>query len=471
GPMTTQTLQDIIGKEPLHWRGDRDGIEEFNGAFLSLLGDDTELTDDEMQEFEDFLATIHYPPNPFRNLDNSLPNNLPLDGHFTTGRFAPAGNPLPNGNAVAGLSNYRNSGLDGGLQCVTCHTLPTGAGPDLELVVFSLQPVPTGPNGEHHLAVVSVDGSTNVTIKIPQLRNGYEKTGFNTTQLANTQGFGYLHDGSVDSLERFLAEPAFSVNSDQQIANLVAFMLAFSGSDLPQGSLANPFEPLGVASLDTHAAVGTQLTIDSSNFSSAPVIDELNTLLALADSGAVGMVASGVRVGLARGYRYDGAGNWQSDRAAEQETTDALRTGTLSGGAMTFTVVADGMQTRVGIDRDEDGAFDRDEIEGCSDPADPAVTPPGPACGTFVRGDCNDDGNLDISDPVALLDSLFSGGGVPACVDACDGNDDGGMNIADVIYLLSHQFSMGADPAPPFPDCGVDPTPDASGCDTFTSCP
>ena len=23
GPMTTQTMQDLIGKEPLHWRGDR----------------------------------------------------------------------------------------------------------------------------------------------------------------------------------------------------------------------------------------------------------------------------------------------------------------------------------------------------------------------------------------------------------------------------------------------------------------
>jgi hypothetical protein len=38
GPMTTQTLQDIIGKEPHHWRGDRDGIEEFNGAFVGAAG-------------------------------------------------------------------------------------------------------------------------------------------------------------------------------------------------------------------------------------------------------------------------------------------------------------------------------------------------------------------------------------------------------------------------------------------------
>ena len=84
-----------------------------------------------MQQFEDFLATIHFPPNPFRNLNNSLPNNLPLPGHYTTGRFAAPGNPLPNGNAIVGLSDYRNSGLDGGLECVTCHTLPTGAGTNL----------------------------------------------------------------------------------------------------------------------------------------------------------------------------------------------------------------------------------------------------------------------------------------------------------------------------------------------------
>ena len=80
GPMTTQTMQDIIGKEPHHWRGDRDGIEEFNGAFVSLLGDDALLTFSEMDAFEKYLATIHFPPNPFRNLDNTLPTDLPLPG-------------------------------------------------------------------------------------------------------------------------------------------------------------------------------------------------------------------------------------------------------------------------------------------------------------------------------------------------------------------------------------------------------
>ena len=34
-----------------------------------------------------------------------------------------------------------------------------------------------------------------------------------------------------------------------------------------------------------------------------------------------------------------------------------------------------GSGLRIGIDRDEDGFFDRDEIDGGSDPADPGSTP------------------------------------------------------------------------------------------------
>ena len=36
GPMVTQTLQDIIGHQPFHWRGDRLSIEEFNPTFTNL---------------------------------------------------------------------------------------------------------------------------------------------------------------------------------------------------------------------------------------------------------------------------------------------------------------------------------------------------------------------------------------------------------------------------------------------------
>jgi DNA-binding beta-propeller fold protein YncE len=379
GPMTTQTLQDIVGHEPHHWRGDRFGIEEFAGAFTALQGDDETLTPAEMQQFEDFLATVAFPPNPFRNFDNTLPTNLPLPGHFTTGRFAPAGQPLPNGNAVAGLAAYRPPNLlDGGtLACVTCHTLPTGAGADYRLQGFQLQPFPPGASGERHRMLVSVDGTTNVTTKIPQLRNLHEKVGFNTTQLVNTSGFGFLHDGSVDSIERFLAEPAFDVTGDQMVANLTAFMLAFAGSDLPQGS-TNPqsLEPPGGTSKDAHAAVGKQRTLAAP--ATAPDQAWINQVIGFANASKVGIVVKGRQGGEARGYAWvPGSSTFQSDRAAQTVASGALWSLGALGSELTYTVVPLGSQTRIGIDRDLDGVFDRDELDAGTDPADPTSRPGG----------------------------------------------------------------------------------------------
>jgi YVTN family beta-propeller protein len=246
GPMTTQSLQDIIGKEPLHWRGDRSGLEAFGGAFRTLQGSDRELTPSEMQEFEDFLATISYPPNPFRAFDNSLPTDLALPGHFTTGRFDAAGAPLPNGNAQRGLTRFRTGKLDNlKVDCVTCHTLPTGAGPDLTWVDDHYRPLAPGALGERHLMLVAQDGSTNTSMKVPQLRNLYEKVGCNLSRSRSRFGFGFLHDGTVDSIERFVNESSFSLESDADTADMVAFLLAFSGSDLPVGAPDNINEPPG----------------------------------------------------------------------------------------------------------------------------------------------------------------------------------------------------------------------------------
>ncbi|MGE3165800.1 MAG: hypothetical protein AB7O52_12915 [Planctomycetota bacterium] len=473
GPMVTQTLQDIIGKEPHHWRGDRSGIEEFNGAFEGLLGDDVQLTPTEMQQFEDFLATIVFPPNPYRNFDNTLPTSLPLPGHFTTGRFAAAGQPLPNGNAVTGLQRYRTAALDAPFRCVTCHTLPTGAGADLALQGLSLVPVPIGPNGEHHLFVNSLDGSTNVSMKVPQLRNLHEKVGMDLTQATSTRGFGYLHDGSVDSIARFVSEPVFSLTSVQDVANMVAFMLSFSGSSLPTGSLTNIFEPRGPASLDTPAAVGAQLTVTGANQFDAAVVARLQAMESLAAANGVGWVAKGVQGGLLRGYYYAGGGMFQSDRATETVLVEDLRLGAGVGSEVTFTVVPKGTEVRIGVDRDGDGFFDRDEVDVCADPADSSSFPPGPGCTVvaFVRGDCNADGGNDIADAVSLLGVLFGGGQTPSCLSACDVNDDGNLDVSDPIFQLAGLFGLGASPAAPFPGCGSDPTADALACGTFAPCP
>ncbi|MFM9996065.1 MAG: hypothetical protein ACKVU4_09705 [Phycisphaerales bacterium] len=367
GPMTTQTLQHIIGMEPHHWRGDRLGLEEFNPAFEGLLGDDVMLTPSGMQEFEDFLATITYPPNPFRNFDNSLKTSLPLPGHFTTGRFSAAGQPLPIGNAQLGLNLYRDGArrLDAGaFACVTCHTLPTGAGSDMTFSGGQFVPLAAGPQGQRHLQVVSTDGSTNVTIKTPQLRNAYEKTGFNVTQVSNRAGFGYLHDGSVDSLEQFIAEPVFTVASDQEVAHLTAFVLSISGSDLPQGSPTNMLEPPGPPSKDTHAAVGWQTTLNSAS----PPAAQLQLITDMINQAAlqrVGLIVKGRVNGLARGFVYQvGGGQFQSDRIGEVYSPVGLRQLAAAGSELTYTVVPIGTQARTGVDRDSDGVLDGDEAGG-----------------------------------------------------------------------------------------------------------
>ncbi|MFP6584841.1 MAG: hypothetical protein VCD00_20070, partial [Candidatus Hydrogenedentota bacterium] len=294
GPMTTQTLQDIIGKEPHHWRGDKRGIEQFAGAFDGLQGDDVPLDSTKMQEFEDFLSAINFPPNPFRPHDNTLPGgpnadggtnpNLDMTGFFTappgTGHInevlSASGTPMETavpsgGDGWNGFKMYVDFQADSSFRCVDCHTLPIGAGPIAAMQTNELPflnnagsptDIPPGTAGEAHQMVVALDGTGQPHIKVPQTRNQYDKEGFFLNQLQggsgdpmiSRAGFGVLHDGAIDGLVRFLSEPAFSninrtnnvqpqpslpgtsstnnaTTDDEMVADIVAFTLALGGAD------------------------------------------------------------------------------------------------------------------------------------------------------------------------------------------------------------------------------------------------
>lgn len=86
----------------------------------------------------------------------------------------------------------------------------------------------------------------------------------------------------------------------------------------------------------------------------------------------------------------------------------------------------------------------------------------------FVRGDCNDDSAIDISDAVHLLEALFVEAVEIPCGDTCDANDDGAWNIADPVSILMALFSTTPLPGPA--SCGGDPTPDSLDCGEFSSC-
>ena len=378
GPMVTQTLQDIIGHEPFHWRGDQDGLEGFNGAFTALQGDDAQLTSQQMQQMEDFLATIHYPPNPHRPLDNSLPTSLPLPGHLSSGTIAPAGLPMPPGDAVAGMARFRDQPLGA---CSRCHSLPTGAGTNSRWDGNAYVPVPAGPDGERHQMILStLQRSTVVPMKVTSLRHVYEKVGFITSESLSLHGFGYLHDGTVDSLQRLVAlsllrDPGIQGNL-QAVSDVMAFVLSLTGSELPLVDGTDPVEAPGTPSQDAHAAVGQQETF-ASTAGGLGQSARLDAFVAQADAGKVALVAKGRQAGEARGYLYLGSGQFQSDRAQERVSRAQLLAGASGGSELTFTVVPLGTGTRIGLDRDEDGAYDRDEWDAGSDPADPADVPGG----------------------------------------------------------------------------------------------
>jgi uncharacterized repeat protein (TIGR03806 family) len=70
----------------------------------------------------------------------------------------------------------------------------------------------------------------------------------------------------------------------------------------------------------------------------------------------------------------------------------------------------------------------------------------------FLRGNCNTNGNLDLSDAVFSLGFLFVGGTRSSCEESCDSNSDGRHDVSDPIYTLSFLFSGGPPPGS-FPAC------------------
>jgi hypothetical protein len=210
----------------MHWRGDRSGANDpggnaldedaafkrFNVAFAGLLGRSGPLTGPEMQAFTDFILQVTYPPNPIRNLDDSL-----------------------TADQAAGRQFYFDSDPSDQVgTCNFCHAL------DPENGLF----------GGDGFSVVEPQ-----TFKVPHLRNAYQKVGmfgmphapgligFNSGNNGflgdQVRGFGYLHDGSMPTLEALLVsghpDPQGSSNdlNPEEIAALVAFLHSIGAGTPP----------------------------------------------------------------------------------------------------------------------------------------------------------------------------------------------------------------------------------------------
>jgi DNA-binding beta-propeller fold protein YncE len=345
GPMTTQTLRGLVNSGAMHWRGDRSvgpfGTSAFDSnvsflnfapAFQTLVGSPNEPLPSEMQSFANFQLQVFPPPNPVRSLDNSLNVAQATGLAFYTGTRPADGVNSAIADALFGQSSF---------SCNGCHVLDSSSGS-------------FGTGGNQSFEQLPQ------TVKIPQLRNLYDKVGMFGTpsvgflsapdsgQMGNQiRGFGFLNDGSVDTVFRFLRAAPFNPTSnsgfpqtdpDATRSAVEQFVLAFDSDLAP--------------------IVGQQVTLTSANSAGAgPRIDLLIaragtpfTSKALngtvTECDLVAQVAIGGRV---MGYLYNaGAGNFVPDDGSAPLSDASLRALAASPGQeITYTAATPGSGARM----------------------------------------------------------------------------------------------------------------------------
>ncbi|AGC49146.1 hypothetical protein MYSTI_07874 [Myxococcus stipitatus DSM 14675] len=344
GPMTTQTMRGMSTSGPMHWRGDRaNGFFGVSGsdpnlsfmnfivAFEGLLGRASKPTLTEMQRFTDFQLQVVLPPNPVRNLDNSLTAAQQRGLNFYAGSRRSDGLPL-------------GEGL--GFTCEGCHRLDPSKG-------FY------GTDGQ-----VSFENIPQI-VKIPHLRNLYQKVGMFGN--ANTpffmapdsgwmgnqvRGFGMVHDGAVDTIARFLSAIVF----------IPSIGVGFPLSN-PDGTRRDVEQLMLAFDTDLAPIVGQQVTLSSTNAASVgPRIDLLlqrartpftSKILGgvVKECELVAKVALGGRV---KGFLYNPTGNaFIPDDGTTTTVSDATLRGYAKtvGQEITYTCVPPGSGARIGLNR------------------------------------------------------------------------------------------------------------------------
>ena len=328
GPMVTQSLRGLANTAPFHWRGDRFGLpydpgkdiasfKDFNPAFVDLMGRSREIPESAMESFARFMLTIRYPPNPIQRLDRGMDDEQKAGFEFFTGPFL----------SDAGEQN-----------CVSCHHFPLGTN---RLVNFE-------------------GGQIGRDMKTPQLRNLYDKVGRFNMHGAQVSGFGFLHDGTVESVASFLRFDVFffpgksAAENDAIRRQLHHFLVAFD---------------TGMAPL-----VGRQLTVSGAlSVADRQLLDLMTTRAAAGDCD---LTARAWERNVQRGWLFRDH-VFYSDRSLDVPLvlSDLLHRYRRPAEPVTFTCVPPGDGRRGAIDRDLDGYLDGDEYLAGSDPADSQSVP------------------------------------------------------------------------------------------------
>ncbi len=398
GPMTTQTLRGMATHGGLHWRGDRvDGFfgtdpcaepsgapcsedssfRNFIVAYEGLVGMEGTITTGEMQQFADFALEIMLPPNPIRALNNTLSST-----------------------AAAGQSLFHGRNTDTVANCNGCHTLNPALG-------FY------GSGGEQ-----SFEGETQ-NFKVPHMRNLYHKIGMfgmsgePTFTGDQVRGFGFLHDGGIDTVDHFLEAGVFSLNNTEEI-QLQAFSMEFPSDLAP--IVGQQVTRTGSNGPVTNPRINLLITRSTANFDS---------LMLGGTVKECDLIVKGTFNGVERGWVREASGQFRSD-VDDVVSDSTLRGYALSQGPLTYTCAPPGSGVRMGIDRDEDGVLDG--LDNC------------PAMANSDQTDTNQNGLGNVCDP--LKDSDMDGvldddDNCPGIYnpDQTDNNNDGRGDVCEGLPI------------------------------------
>jgi YVTN family beta-propeller protein len=254
GPMTTQTFRGLLNLSPYHWRGDHANFAAFNPAFNQLMGG-SPISAADMATYTTFVNSLLFLPNPYQNLDRSLPTTL------------------NNASPVNGENDFMNLKLTtpGPQTCANCHTANPGTGSNRLIDTKRIQP-----------------------LKVPELRNLYQKMLYDRYAKQSIDGFGLSHDGSQSGFGSFFAVPPFAAYSKTQEKDMAAYELCFDTGTAP--------------------AVGYTRTLTAADVTSAPIQSDWATLQSRAAAGDIDLIGRGTIQSQLHGLLYQPtAGTYISD--------------------------------------------------------------------------------------------------------------------------------------------------------------
>ena len=174
----------------------------------------------------------------------------------------------------------------------------------------------------------------------------FNNSGDNGHKGDQIRGFGFTHDGAVDTLERFHNAALFNFSLSATPAEvlrkqMVQFMFAFDSNLKP--------------------IVGQQITLSGTG--SAAIIDRIDLLIARALAGDADLIIKTIIAGESRGAVWTASNSYQTDKASDGlfSETNIRNIALVAGQEVTYTAVPPGSGIRLGIDRDEDTILDNDD--------------------------------------------------------------------------------------------------------------